>query len=201
MITNRNKIINFKNLTLQYKDELMENMIPFWQNHSQDKEYGGYLPCLDRQGNVFVTDKFIWLRGRHVWMCCMLYNKVGKRQKWLECTTQGAELLKNHDHDGKYNWYFSFTRDGKPLIEPYNIFSYTFSAIVFGQLSLATYNHEDADIAKCTFDTILYKRDNTRGRWNKAYPDTFEGRQANDPWVCHQSNVVYHGSKRKTQPS
>ena len=39
-----------------------------------------YFTCLDRQGNVFDTDKFIWLQGREVWMFSMLYNKVEKRQ-------------------------------------------------------------------------------------------------------------------------
>ena len=147
-------------------------MIPFWLTHSQDKKYGGYLTCLDRQGNVFDTDKFIWLQGRQVWMFSMLYNRVEKRQEWLDCSIQGAEFLKKYGHDGNFNWYFSLTREGKPLVEPYNIFSYTFAAMAFGQLSLATGNQEYADIAKRTFDTILSRRDNPKGRWNKAYPGT-----------------------------
>lgn len=147
-------------------------MIPFWLTHSQDKKYGGYLTCLDRQGNVFDTDKFIWLQGRQVWMFSMLYNRVEKRQEWLDCAIQGAEFLKKYGHDSNFNWYFSLAREGKPLVEPYNIFSYTFAAMAFGQLSLATGNQEYADIAKRTFDTILSRRDNPKGRWNKAYPGT-----------------------------
>ncbi len=165
--------INYFNvLAAQYKTELFDNVIPFWLSHSQDKKYGGYLTCLDRQGNVYDTDKFIWLQGRQVWMFSMLYNKVEKRQEWLDCAIQGAEFLKKHGHDGNYNWYFSLTREGKPLVEPYNIFSYTFAAMAFGQLSLATGNQEYADIARRTFDTILSRRDNPKGRWNKAHPGT-----------------------------
>jgi len=164
--------INLKKLEQQYKNELLNNVLPFWLQKSQDKECGGYFTCLDRQGNVFDTDKFIWLQARQVWLFSMLYNKVEKRQEWLECATQGAEFLKKHGHDGEYNWYFSLTREGKPLIQPYNIFSYTFAAMAFGQLSLATGNQEYADIAKRTFDTILSRRDNPKGRWNKAYPGT-----------------------------
>jgi N-acylglucosamine 2-epimerase len=162
----------FNILSTQYKTELFENVIPFWLTYSQDKKYGGYLTCLDRQGNVFDTDKFIWLQGRQVWMFSMLYNRVEKRQEWLDCAIQGAEFLKKYGHDGNFNWYFSLTREGKPLVEPYNIFSYTFAAMAFGQLSLATGNQEYADIAKRTFDTILSRRDNPKGRWNKAYPGT-----------------------------
>ena len=43
---------------------------------------------------------------------------------------------------------FSLDRAGNPLVEPYNIFSYTFATMAFGQLSLATGNQEYADIAK-----------------------------------------------------
>ena len=163
---------NFKNLENQYKKELLENVVPFWLSKSQDEKYGGYFTCLDRQGNVFDTDKFIWLQGRQVWLFSMLYNKVEKRQEWLDCAIKGAEFLIKYGHDGDYNWYFSLTQDGKPLVEPYNIFSYTFAAMAFGQLSLATQNEKYADIAKNTFEKILSKKENPKGKWNKAYPGT-----------------------------
>ena len=138
--------MDFNKLAEQYKTELMENVLPFWLQHSQDKEFGGYFTCLKRNGEVFDTDKFIWLQGREVWMFAMLYNKVEKRQEWLDCAIQGGEFLKKYGHDGNYNWYFSLDREGHPLVEPYNIFSYTFATMAFGQLSLATGNQEYADI-------------------------------------------------------
>ncbi|KAA4153330.1 MFS transporter [Bacteroides ovatus] len=75
--------MDFKKLANQYKDELLDNVLPFWLENSQDHEYGGYFTCLDREGKVFDTDKFIWLQGREVWMFSMLYNKVEKRKEWL----------------------------------------------------------------------------------------------------------------------
>jgi len=33
-----------------YKRELLDNVIPFWQEHSVDTEHGGYFTCLDRKG-------------------------------------------------------------------------------------------------------------------------------------------------------
>ena len=164
--------MDFKQLEKQYRDELLQNVIPFWLEKSQDKEYGGYFTCLDRQGNVFDTDKFIWLQGREVWLFAMIYNRVEKRQEWLDCAIQGAEFLKKYGHDGNLNWYFSLDRQGNPLVEPYNIFSYTFATMAFGQLSIATGNQEYADIAKRTFDIILSKQGNPKGKWNKAYPGT-----------------------------
>ena len=48
--------MDLKKLANQYKDELLNNVLPFWLEHSQDHEFGGYFTCLDREGNVFDTD-------------------------------------------------------------------------------------------------------------------------------------------------
>ena len=163
-------MIDFKQLAQQYKSELLDRVMPFWMEKSIDKEFGGYFTCLERDGEVFDTDKFIWLQGREVWMLSTLYNKVEKRQEWLDAAIQGAEFLKKYGHDGNLNWYFALDREGNPLVEPYNIFSYTFAVIAFGQLSIATGNQEYAEIAKKTFDIVLSKVDNPKGRWSKAAP-------------------------------
>ena len=162
--------IDFKELENLYKKELFDNVLPFWLDNSLDNEFGGYFTCLDRKGKVFDTDKFIWLQGRQVWMFAMLYNNVEKRQEWLDAAIHGAEFLKKYGHDGNYNWYFSLAQDGTPLVHPYNIFSYTFATMAFGQLSKATGNEEYAEIAKRTFEIILEKKDNPKGEWNKAFP-------------------------------
>ena len=159
-------------LSKLYKDELLNNVMPFWLNKSQDLKYGGYFTCLDRAGNVFDTDKFVWLQGREVWQFSMLYNNLEQNPEWLKCALQGGEFLKKFGHDGNYNWYFSLTQEGKPIIEPYNIFSYTFATMAFGQLSKASGNQEYADIARKTFDIILSKVNNPKGKWDKSHPGT-----------------------------
>ena len=185
--------MDFKKLAEQYKSELFDNTLPFWLNNSQDTAFGGYLTCLDRAGNVYDTDKFVWLQGREVWLFAMLYNKVEKRKEWLDCALQGAEFLKTHGHDGNYNWYFSLTREGQPLIEPYNIFSYTFATMAFGQLALATGNKEYEQIAKITFNNILAKVDNPKGKWNKAFPDTRQLKNFALPMIlCNLALEIEH---------
>lgn len=184
---------DFSKLAALYRDELLDNVIPFWLDHSIDREYGGYFTCLDRDGKVFDTDKFIWLQGRQVWMFAMLYNKVENRREWLDCAVQGAEFLRKSGHDGNLNWYFSLTREGAPLVEPYNIFSYTFATMAFGQLSLATGNQEYADIAKKTFDIIISKKDNPKGRWSKAHPGTRNLKSFSLPMIlCNLSLEIEH---------
>ena len=166
------KQTDFKSLAAQYKRELLDNVLPFWLDKSQDKEFGGYFSCLNRDGSVFDTDKFIWLQGREVWMFSMLYNNFEKRPEWLEAARQGAEFLKKYGHDGNFDFYFSVTRDGRPLVQPYNIFSNTFACMASAQLATTTGEKEYAEIAKKTFDRILERRSNPKGQWLKAYPGT-----------------------------
>ena len=161
-------MVDFKALAAQYKSELLDRVIPFWMQNSIDHEFGGYFTCIEREGEVYDTDKFVWLQGREVWMLATLYNKVEQRKEWLDAAIQGAEFLKKHGHDGQFNWYFSLDREGRPLVEPYNIFSYTFAVIAFGQLYKATGNAEYADIAKRTFNLVLERRSCPKGRWSKA---------------------------------
>lgn len=164
--------VDFKQISSRYKRELLENCLPFWLEHSQDKEYGGYFSCLNRDGSVYDTDKFIWLQGREVWMFAMLYNNVEKNQQWLDCAIQGAEFLKKYGHDENWDFYFSLDKKGNPLVQPYNIFSNTFACMAFAQLAKATGNDEYALIARRIFGRILERRSNPKGQWCKAYPGT-----------------------------
>jgi N-acylglucosamine 2-epimerase len=155
-----------------YRENLLTDAIPFWLAHSKDKDSGGYFTCLDARGNVYDTDKFIWLQARQVWCFGMLYNRVEKKQEWLDFAIHGAEFLKKNGRNPQGDWYFSLNREGIPLVEPYNIFSDCFASMAFGQLYLATNNREYADIALETFYNILRRQQNPKGKYSKIVPGT-----------------------------
>lgn len=166
------KNVDFGAMASRYKEELLGNVLPFWLEHSQDTKFGGYYTCLNRDGSVYDKDKFIWLQGREVWMFAMLYNKLAKNEEWLKCAEQGARFLMKYGHTPDYDFYFSLTREGKPVIQPYNIFSNTFACMGFAQLAEATGDEEYARYAKETFRRILERRSNPKGIWSKAVPGT-----------------------------
>ena len=155
----------------QYRDALLGDVIPFWENHSLDP-HGGYLTCLDRQGNVYDTDKFVWLQARQVWTFSMLYNRLEKRTAWLDVARHGAEFLRTHGRDAGGNWYFALNRDGEPLVQPYNVFSDCFAAMAFSQYALATGNEEARDIAVVSFRNVLRRQENPKGSYSKVVPST-----------------------------
>ena len=151
-----------------YKDALLRDIVPFWEKNSLDREHGGYFTCLDRQGKVFDTDKFIWLQGRQAWMFSFLYNKVDRNEQWLETSRSGIDFLRKHAMDAEGNFYFSTTREGKPLIQPYNIFSDCFAAMAFGQYAKASGEEEVRELAQRTYANILKKKDHPKGRYEKS---------------------------------
>lgn len=175
----------------QYKNELLESVVPFWLNHSKDEVSGGYFTCLNRRGEVFDTDKFMWLQGREVWLFSMLYNKVVQKQEWLDMALHGAEFMKKYGMDAQGNWYFSLTREGKPLVQPYNIFSDCFAAMAFSELYKATGKQEHKQIALNTFANIQNRQDNPKGIYTKAFPGTRPLKSFSLPMIlCNLSLIM-----------
>jgi N-acylglucosamine 2-epimerase len=155
-----------------YDKELINNILPFWMANSLDRQHGGYYTCLDRKGRVYDTDKFTWLQGREVWCFSHMFQHVEPRQEWLDMALHGAHFLHKHGRDEAGNWYFSLTAEGKPLIQPYNIFSDCFATMAFASLSRIQPDEDWGSIALQTFENILRKKDNSKGQYNKAYPGT-----------------------------
>jgi len=155
-----------------YKRELLENVISFWEDHSIDTECGGYFTCLDRTGRVYDTDKFVWLQARQLWTFSMLYDTCEKRPNWLEIAAFGADFLARRGMDDRGNWYFALDRQGRPLIQPYNIFSDCFAAMAFSRYARAAADEKAAAIARKTYDNILRRKQNPKGKYTKTVAET-----------------------------
>lgn len=151
-----------------YKDTLLENVIPFWEKHSLDTENGGYFTCLDREGNVFDTDKFMWLQGRQAWMFATLYNEVEQKESWLKIAKKGVDFIRDTGMDTEGNVYFSLTSDGKPLVQPYNIFSDCFASMAFSSYAKASGDGSYKELAKQTYLNILARKDEPKGKYEKG---------------------------------
>jgi N-acylglucosamine 2-epimerase len=163
---------SFSALAQTYRRALLDDVIPFWERHSPDHAAGGYYTCLDRRGAIYDTDKFVWLQARQVWTFSMLYNRVEARPQWLELARLGADFLRAHGQAPNGDWYFSLTRYGAPLVQPYNIFADCFASMAFAQYALAAGDDSAAALALSTYRNILRRQDNPKGLYNKLVPGT-----------------------------
>lgn len=142
-------------LTGVYENELFNNVIPFWEKHSVDPRNGGFYNCLDRDGSLYDTRKFMWLNGRQTWMFSKLYNAVEQRNEWLEIASNGAKFLREYarrKEDGRV--YFSLTEVGKPLQLQRKIFSECFYIMAFAEYSRASGDQSYMIEAKELFEKV-----------------------------------------------
>lgn len=124
----------------RYRANLEESVIPFWLKHSLDRAYGGQFTCLDRDGSIYDTKKYMWLQGRAVWMFSRLYNEFDRRQEFLDAATLICQFIRRYGRDPQGRIYFSLTREGEPYFyqrKPY--------AAVFYMLGLLEYARATGD--------------------------------------------------------
>ena len=162
---------NWRDFYSLYSKSLTENVIPFWEKYSLDEMDGGYFTCLLRDGNVFDTDKFIWLQAREVWMFAKMFNEWEANPSWLKIAIHGADFLEKYGRNEDGDWYFSLRKDGKPLVSAYNIFSDCFAVMAFAQLAKASGEARYAQIAIQSFERILQRQSNPKGKFSKAIPE------------------------------
>ncbi|NVM28514.1 MAG: AGE family epimerase/isomerase [Candidatus Helarchaeota archaeon] len=162
-----------KEYILKYEKELFESVIPFWERHCIDEKYGGYFTCLDRDGTVYDTDKFLWMQWRIVYMFATLAETKyanDKREQWLAIARQGYEFLVKNGRDKRGAYYFALNREGKPIVAPYNIGSDFFAIMACAALYKATGEKKHQKSAFDSITSVLGRMENPKGIWNKKLP-------------------------------
>jgi N-acylglucosamine 2-epimerase len=171
-------------LAALYRRELLENVVPFWERHGIDHQCGGYFTCLDRHGEVYSTDKYVWLQGRAVWMFARLHGQVDCSRGWLDLATQGADFLRHCGRDkATGRVYFSLTRDGQPMHLQRKIYAEVFYQLAMTEMARATGRADYLDEARQVFWMIedLWRRPEKLGRPRLA--GTPRGSTLADPMV------------------
>ena len=115
-----------------YRKGLLVDILPFWEKHAMDREDGGFMFCLDRDGSILDTDKGVWQTARYTWMVLSLYNEVEKREAWLDTGKHGIDFLEKHCHDVHGKLYFMVDKKGLPLRMRRYVYSEAFVAIAYG---------------------------------------------------------------------
>ena len=142
-------------LAVFYSDTLLKNVIPFWLTHGLDREHGGVLTALDRDGSLLDTDKSVWFQGRAGWMFATLYNTVERRAEWLEAARSCIEFSRKHCFAPDGKMYYSVTREGKPLRMRRYVYSEAFAAVANAAYAKAAGDARAAEDALKLFSTYL----------------------------------------------
>lgn len=113
----------------KFEKELLESCAPFWLRYAKDEECGGILNCVDRKGEVYSTDKSVWMQGRCGWTYSYIYRHIEGKKEYLDMAKHAIDFAAKHciDEDGRM--FFTVTRSGEPLRKRRYRFSEAFYAI------------------------------------------------------------------------
>lgn len=151
----------------KYRNALTGECIPFWLDNCPDNEYGAYFTCLDRDGSVYDTEKFMWMQWRIVWMLCELYSTFDPNPKYLELAKSGYDFLLRHGKDEQGRYYFSLARDGKPTMAPYSVFSECFAVMGCAAYYRASGDQNAKAEALRAFENYVGRESKPKGEWTK----------------------------------
>jgi N-acylglucosamine 2-epimerase len=138
-----------------YKNQLLNDTVPFWFPKSIDKEFGGYLLMRDQDGSLLDDDKSVWIQGRFAWLLATLYNTVERKQEWLDGAKAGVDFLRKYCFDTDGRMFFHVTRDGKPIRKRRYFFSETFAVMAFAAYAKASGDQEIAEEARNLFGKCI----------------------------------------------
>ena len=111
--------------------EQLDISAAFWLEHGIDKVNGGVYTCLDRKGDVFSTDKSVWMQGRCGWLYAWLCRLYGPRPQWLEASKSCIDFMEKYciNREAGGRMYFTVTAEGLPLRQRRYSFSEAFYAM------------------------------------------------------------------------
>ena len=134
-----------------YHEALTADVVPFRLRHGVDRQHGGLISALGRDGTVLDTDKAIWIQGRATWMFATLYRTLRPQPEWLAAAQSCQDFLRQHGQreDGKY--WFTVTGDGQPLRMRRYVYSEAFAAIAHAAMFAVTGDPADRDTALAAF--------------------------------------------------
>ncbi len=160
----------------------------FWLEHGMDKEHGGVYTCLDRKGEIYSTDKSVWMQGRCGWIFAFLCHHYGVKQEWLDASRSCLDFMEAHcfNHEAGDRMYFTVTAEGQPLRQRRYYFSEAFCAIANAEYYGITGERSRLERARQCYDLywdLSRGMPDPVGMGPKTIPETRTGRAFGTPMI------------------
>ena len=166
----------------------LERSAAFWLERGMDQEHGGVYTCLDRKGEIYSTDKSVWMQGRCAWIYAFLCHSYGVRQEWLDASKSCLDFMEEHcfNHASGGRMYFTVTAEGKPLRQRRYYFSEAFCAMANAEYYGVTGDKSRLERARQCYDLywdLSQGKPDPVGMGPKTIPETRTGRAFGTPMI------------------
>ena len=168
--------------------EELDRSVRFWMDHGMDREHGGVYTCLDRKGEIYSTDKSVWMQGRCGWIFAYLCAVYGRREEWLEASKSCLDFMEDHciNREAGGRMYFTVTAEGKPLRQRRYCFSEAFYALANAEYYGVTGEREHLLRARRAYNLywdLNHGMADPTGMGPKTIPETRAGRAFGIPMI------------------
>ena len=189
--TLKNKLIE----TRAWVREELERCIDFWLKNGMDPVHGGVYTCLDRTGQIYSTDKSVWMQGRCGWIFARLCKLYGVKEEWLAASRSCLDFMEAHciNRAAGGRMYFTVTAEGKPLRLRRYCFSESFYAIANAEYYGVTGERIRLERARRAYDlywNLNHGMPDPTGLGPKTIPETRTGRAFAAPMIALNTNAV-----------
>ncbi len=172
----------------QWIRQQLEGVADFWLKNGMDKVHGGIYTCLDRKGNIYSTDKSVWMQGRCGWTYAYLCHVYGVRPEWLEASKSCIDFLEKYcvNHAAGGRLYFTVTEDGQPLRQRRYCFSEAFYCLSNAEYYGITGEKEHLERARWAYNLywdLNHGMPDPTGMGPKTIPETRSGRALGTPMI------------------
>jgi N-acylglucosamine 2-epimerase len=156
----------------QYRQDLLQRIVPFWENFGLDVINGGYFCVLSAKGEVISSDKWVEWHGQQAWAFAKLYQ-FEPHPQYLEYARQGADFLLQYATDAKDNWWKTVDCTGRGVEEATDTQPDTAAIAAWSILFDITQEEIYAEAAKKALNKAFRKREK---RLQKNTEEVLSGR-------------------------
>lgn len=101
---------------ISYKDDIINNIMPFWMKYGLDREHGGVYTCVNRDGSLMDTTKSVWFQGRFGFIAAYAYNNIEKNPQWLAASKSCIDFIEAHCFDTDGHMFLKLQKTESPCV-------------------------------------------------------------------------------------
>lgn len=155
-----------KNYYKLYSDTLNKEVIPYWLKNAKD-ESGAINNCIAEDGSLLSKDRYIWSQGRALWTFSAMYNRIEKKQEYLDMADGLFRYLTKVGRNPDRSWNYLYDESGKMLEDDISIYVDGFVLAGMTEYYIATGKQEAKAIAIEIFEET-YERIHKPGSFRVA---------------------------------
>ncbi len=168
-----------------FRRQLIEKVLPYWHDTTQDKQRGGYLLADDQKGRRLATEKQLVSQSRMVWGFAHAHRQgwSSPERDYLAAARKGHLFLRAHFRDSQHGGYYWKTDlEGKPTHDCKFLYGQAFVIYAFVELHRAGGGPEPLQDALELYQVLQkYVHDTRNGGWVEHTERDWRPLQPGDP--------------------